>query len=114
MTRLFPRSLFGKYAVAFAGLIVLVLLANGVLETWFTYSETTALLAKAQSEKAEVTARRIGQFIDEIERQISWATRASATTIEQRRADYALLLQQTPAIDRLIQLDNAGKEQLRL
>jgi signal transduction histidine kinase len=112
--RLFPRSLFGKYAVAFAGLIVLVLLANGVLETWFTYSETTALLAKAQSEKAEVTARRIGQFIDEIERQISWATRASATTIEQRRADYALLLQQTPAIDRLIQLDNAGKEQLRV
>jgi len=110
----FPRSLFGKYVVAFVGLIVLVLLANGALETWFTYDETTQLLAKAQSEKAEATGRRIDQFIEELERQISWATRASTTTVEQRQADYALLLQQAPAIERLIHLDNAGKEQLRV
>jgi hypothetical protein len=45
------------------------------------------------------------KFISEIERQISWATRASSTTIEQRRTDYALLLEQVPAIDRLIYLD---------
>ena len=114
MKRLLPRSLFGKYAVAFVGLIVLVLLTNGALETWFTYNETTELLAKAQSEKAETTARRVGQFIDDLERQISWATRASSTTLEQRRADYGLLLQQVPAIERLIYLDSAGKENLRV
>ncbi len=72
------------------------------------------MLTKSLSEKAEATSRRIEQFLSEIERQISWATRASATTIEERRSDYALLLQQVPAIDRLVQLDGAGREQLRL
>jgi adenylate cyclase len=91
-----------------------VLAVNGGLETWFTYRQTTELLAKAQSEKAEATARRIEQSVSEIERQISWATRASATTLDQRRSDYALLLQQVPAVDRVIQLDGAGKELLRL
>jgi signal transduction histidine kinase len=112
--RFFPRSLFGKYAVAFVGLIVLVLLANGALESWFTYNDTTQLLAKALSQKAEATGRRITQGIDELERQISWATRASSTTLDQRRADYGLLLQQAPAIERLIHLDSAGKEDLRV
>ncbi len=93
------RSLFGKYVVSFVGLVVLVLVVNGGLETWFIYRETTQLSAKAQSERAEATARRIEQFVSEIERQISWATRASATTVEQRRSDYALLLQQVPAIE---------------
>ena len=109
-----PRSLFGKYVTSFVEVVVLVLAVNGGLETWFTYRQTTELLAKAQSEKAEATARRIEQSVSEIERQISWATRASATTLEQRRSDYALLLQQVPAVDRVIQLDAAGKEQLRL
>jgi len=108
------RGLFGKYVLSFVGLVVLVLAVNGGLDIWFVYHDTTQLLAKAQGEKAEATARRIDQFVSEIERQISWATRASATTIEQRRSDYALLLQQVPAIDRVIQLDGAGLEQLRL
>jgi signal transduction histidine kinase/HAMP domain-containing protein len=108
------NGLFGKYVISFVGLVVLVLAVNGALETWFMYRETTQLLASAQSEKAESTARRIEQFVSEIERQISWATRASATTVEQRRSDYALLLQQVPAVDRVIQLDGAGREQLRL
>src|SRR5215470_18369794 len=110
----FRRSLFGKYVLSLVGLVVLVLAVNGGLETWFMYRETTQLLTKTQSEKAETTARRIEQFVSEIERQISWATRASATTIEQHRSDYALLLQQVPAIDRVIQLDGSGKEQLRV
>jgi signal transduction histidine kinase len=108
------RGLFGKYVISFVGLVVLVLAVNGGLETWFMYRETTNLLTDAQSEKAEATARRIEQFVSEIERQISWATRASATTVEQRRSDYALLLQQVPAVERVIQLDGTGKEQLRL
>jgi len=108
------RGIFSKFVVSFVGLVVLVLLVNGALETWFMYSETTQILAKAQSEKATTTANRIDQFLSDIERQISWATRASSTTVEQRRSDYAQLLQQVPAIDSLIYLDGAGKEQLRL
>src|SRR5262249_30125141 len=108
------KGLFGKYVLSFVGLIVLLLVVNGGLETWFLYREATEWGIRAQPEKAESTARRIEQFVSEIERQISWATRASSTTVEQRRADYALLLQQVPAIDRVIQLDGSGKEQLRL
>jgi signal transduction histidine kinase len=107
------KGLFGKYVVSFVGLVVLVLAVNGGLETWFMYSEITQLLANAQSDKAEATARRIEQFVSELERQISWTTRASATSVE-RRSDYAQLLQQAPSIDRVIQLDGAGKEQLRV
>src|SRR4051812_37058003 len=91
-----PTGLFGKYVLAFVGLVVVVLAVNGGLETWFTYVDTTELLAQTQSEKAEATASRIQQFVSDLERQISWATRASATTIEQRRSDYTQLLQQAP------------------
>ena len=107
-----PRGLFGKYVVAFVGLIVIVLGTNGALETWFTYNDTIEVLVKAQSDKAEAAARRIQQFVEEIERQISFATRASASTIEQRLADYQLLLQEVPAIEQLSQLDGKGMEQL--
>jgi adenylate cyclase len=113
-----PRSwwkgLFGKYVISFVGLIVILLVVNGGLEAWFMYRDTTGLLVKAQSEKADAMARRIEQFVSEAERQINWATRASSATSDQRRADYSLLLQQLPAIERVIHLDSAGKEQLRL
>ncbi|MFL6796677.1 MAG: ATP-binding protein [Xanthobacteraceae bacterium] len=109
-----PRGLFGKYVISFVGLVVVVLALNAGFETWFLYRETTQFLANAQADKAEAMARRIEQFVAEIERQISWATRASVTTVEQRRADYTLLLQQLPAVERIIQLDGAGLEQLRL
>ena len=75
-----PRSwwkgLFGKYVISFVGLVVFLLVVNGGLESWFMYRDTTGLLVKAQSEKADATARRIEQFVSEVERQISWATRA--------------------------------------
>jgi len=108
------RGYFGKFVLSFVGLVVLVLVVNGALETWFMYRETTQIVVKSGSEKAEAIARRVEQFVTEMERQISWATRASTTTIEQRRADYELLLQQVPAIDRTIYLDSAGREQVRL
>jgi adenylate cyclase len=108
------RGLFGKYVISFVGLVVFLLVVNGGLESWFMYRDTTGLLVKAQSEKADAMARRIEQFVSEVERQINWATRASSVTSDQRRADYSLLLQQVPAIERVIHLDGAGKEQLRL
>src|SRR5260370_18113494 len=66
------------------------------------------------SEKADATARRIEQSVSELERQISWVTRASVVTIEQRRADYAQLLNQVPAVSQIFWLNGNGREQLRL
>ena len=111
---LHPRGYFAKFVLSFIGLVVFVLLVNGGLETWFMYRETTQLVVKSEGEKAEATARRVEQFLSETERQISWATRASTTTVEQRHQDYQLLLQQVPAIERAIYLDSGGREQVRL
>src|SRR5205807_8418848 len=69
-----------------------------------------------QQEKAGSAARRIEQFVDEIERQLGWTTAPqwAASPLEQRRFDYVRLLRQVPAITELIQLDHAGKEQLKV
>jgi len=107
-------GLFAKYVVCFVGLVVFVLAVNVALETWSMYRETTVTVANSESEKAEATAHRIDQFLEEVERQISWVTRASVTTLEQRRADYVQLLQRTPAVEELLQLDGSGREQLRV
>ena len=72
------EGLFAKYVVSLVGLVVFVLAVNGAMETWISYRGTRVALVDAMGEKAEATARRIEQSISELERQISWVTRASA------------------------------------
>src|ERR1700724_1865545 len=85
------EGLFAKYVVSLVGLVVFVLAVNGAMETWISYRATKTTLTDAMSEKAEATSKRIEQSIAELERQISWVTRASVKTLEDRRADYAQL-----------------------
>src|SRR6202163_1778744 len=114
------EGLFAKYVMSLVGLVVFVLAVNGATETWISYRATKTTLIDAMSEKAEATARRIEQSISELERQISWVTRASAktysgeVTLEQHHADYVQLLNQMPAVSQLTLLDQNGREQLRL
>ena len=107
-------GLFAKYVVSFVGLVVFVLAVNGALELSITYRDTTTTVAAQQTQRAEAIADRITQFIAEMERQISWATRASSITAEQHRADYNLLLQQVPAVEELIHLGGDGRERIRV
>src|ERR1700677_1037158 len=107
-------GLFAKYVIALVGLVVFVLAVNGALETWISYRATESTLTDAMGEKAEATARRIEQSVSELERQISWVTRASAVKLEHHRADYAQLLNQVPAISALSLLSGDGHELLRL
>jgi adenylate cyclase len=107
-------GLFAKYVMSLVGLVVFVLLVNGALEIWISYTQTRTALIRTMSEKADATAHRIEQSIVDLERQVSWVTRASVVTVEQRRADYAELLNQVPAVSRIFQLDGQGREQLRL
>jgi adenylate cyclase len=108
------RGLFAKYVMSLVGLVVFVLAVNGALEIWISYNQTRTALIHAMSEKADATAHRIEQSVVDLERQVSWVTRASVVTVEQRRADYAELLNQVPAVSRIFQLDGQGREQLRL
>jgi class 3 adenylate cyclase/HAMP domain-containing protein len=108
------EGLFAKYVVSLVGLVVFVLAVNGSIETYISYRATKTTLVDAMSEKAEATAKRIDQSIAELERQISWVTRASATKLEDRRNDYIQLLGQVPPVIQLSQLSGQGREVLRL
>src|ERR1700724_1608883 len=112
-----PRGrLFRKYVLLIVGLVSLVLLLNSALDFWFSYEENKAALFRIQQEKAGSARRRIGQCVDEIERQLGWTTAPqwAASPLEQRRQDYVRLLRQVPAITELAQLDGTGKEQLKV
>jgi len=112
--RFLREGLFAKYVISLVGLVVFVLAVNGAMETWITYRATRATLTDGMSEKVEAAARRIEQSVSELERQISWVTRASSTTLEAHRNDYAQLLNQVPAVSQLSFLTGDGREQLRL
>ncbi len=107
-------GLFAKYVIYLVGLVLVVLIINGAIEAWFIYRETKSSLITAMAEKADVTARQIERYLSDTERQISWVTRASAGTIDQRRSDYIKLLQQVPAVNQVYYLDGTGHEQLRV
>src|ERR1700748_2957106 len=81
------RGLFAKYVAALVGLVVFVLAVNGATESWISYRGTKTTLIDAMGEKAETSGGRIEQSIAELERQISWVTRASAVKLEDHRAD---------------------------
>lgn len=108
------QGLFAKYVVSLVGLVVFVLAVNGATETWISYRATKATLVEAMAEKADATAKRIDQAVSDLQRQVSWVTRASAAKLEDRQADYAQLLTQVPAVTQLYQINGDGREQLRL
>ncbi|MGY3077515.1 HAMP domain-containing protein [Bradyrhizobium sp. LM6.10] len=113
-TRFLREGLFAKYVVSLVGLVVFVLAVNGAMESWISYRATKTQLTDGLEDKAQAAARRIEQSISELERQISWVTRASQDTLEKRRADYAQLLHQVSVVNQLFQLNGEGREVLRV
>jgi len=108
--------LFQKYIALFVLVVSLALLANGLLDVWFSYQEHRAAWVRIQHDQAEAAAAKIAQFIKEIEAQLGWTTQLpwAVSSIEQRRFDARRLLRQVPAITELAQLDGSGKERLRV
>ena len=74
------EGLFAKYVIALVGLVVFVLAVNGAMEIWISYRGTKTTLNDGMSEKAEATAQQIEQSMSDLERQISWVTRAYSNT----------------------------------
>jgi hypothetical protein len=81
--------LFRKYAVVLAGLVSVALIANGLLDIWFSYREQRALLVRIQAEQAATAAARISHFVTEIEGQMGWTTQMAWNPgdIQQRRLE---------------------------
>jgi HAMP domain-containing protein len=91
-------------------------LANGIFEVYFFYKEYKSSLVRLQREQADAAAAKIAQFLKEIEGELGWTTQLSWSTrnIEQRRSEALRLLHQVPAITELSQLDESGRERLRV
>jgi signal transduction histidine kinase len=111
------RRLLWKYVIFFSLLVTGALLANGIIETYFSYQENKEALAAVQREKAQAAATRIENFVLEIERQMGWVTQpraAVAAPVEQRRFDFFRLQRQVPAITEISYVDASGREQVRV
>src|SRR5262245_48296833 len=109
-------TLFWKYVVLFAVVTSVALIANNLVDIWFTVRDHRAALIRIQKEQAISAASKISQFIKEIEGQLGWTTHLSWETeaTEQRSLDGRRLLRQVPAIAELSLLDNEGRQQLRI
>jgi signal transduction histidine kinase/ActR/RegA family two-component response regulator len=108
--------LFRKYALLFAVIVSAALVANGLIDIWFSYREQNALLMRFQQERADAAAAKIGQFVKEIEGQIGWTTQLAWTagSVEPRRLEALRLLRQVPAIIEVSLLDASGREQIKV
>jgi signal transduction histidine kinase len=114
--RAWRTPLAAKLAAALIGLVILVLLVNGAINTWLSYSQAKSAALEVQEEKARSAAMRVGEFLADIENQLGWTTGAEwrRTQPDQQRYDFVRLLRQVPAITELSYLDGQGKEQLKV
>jgi hypothetical protein len=65
------RRLFSKYVALFVAVVCIALVSNGIFDVLFYYREHKVSLIRIQREQAEAAAAKIGQFIKEIESQLS-------------------------------------------
>ncbi|MFL6799068.1 MAG: NahK/ErcS family hybrid sensor histidine kinase/response regulator [Xanthobacteraceae bacterium] len=115
LSTLFGGRLFRKYVAFFLALVFLSLVPNSFVDIWLSYDQLRTLLVRLQSQQATFAAEKIGQFVKEIEGQMSWAIQLplQAKTEDDWRFDAARLLRQVPAVTEIVQLDGAGKERYR-
>lgn len=105
-----------KYTVFVASALALALGLNGLIGTFFAFSDQRALVVRVQQEQAQSAAQRIGGFIGDIVRQLDWAAASSETGSpdEEARLDGLRLLRQISSIIELRQVDRNGREIIAL
>jgi two-component system, NtrC family, sensor kinase len=115
VARAFPGGLTRRLTVTMVLLVTVALVFNGAVNMALSYREAIAAASEVEREKALATAERVVQFFDGIETQMGWTTRAewARASLDQRRYDFIRLLRQSPPITDVIQIDPAGREQLR-
>ena len=105
-----------KFIFCILALLAFVLVANRVIDTWFSYQAQAALIDRMQRQQVEGAAVQIAQFIKEIENQMEWLVQLpwNSMTDDEWRLEFARLLRQVPAITVLARIDAAGLEQARV
>ena len=112
------RTLFRKYAVYFAGLVSVALLASGLLGLYFAYHESRALIEELQREKVRAIALRIEQFARLIEVQLRAPLVLRAAGVSENPNELHLelirLLRQAPAVIDVAWVDGSGVQQVKV
>jgi signal transduction histidine kinase/CheY-like chemotaxis protein len=108
--------LFPKYVALFLAVVAIALVPNGIMDVWLSYQEQKDLLFRIQREQAKSAAEKIGQFVEEIVGQMSWATQLPVATKsdDEWRFDAVRLLRQAPAVTEFTHLDASGRERFRM
>jgi signal transduction histidine kinase/CheY-like chemotaxis protein len=108
--------LFRKYVAFLLVVVALALIPNVLLDVWFSYQQMRTLLVRIQTEQVSSAADKIGQFVKEVEGQLSWVTQLSLAdkSDDEWRFDAVRLLRQAPAVTELAQLDAQGRERYRM
>ena len=106
--------LFRKYLVLIISLVASVVLVSGGIGFRFSYLENKSALADLQHEKAIAAAARIEQYMQQIERQLTYAAlpQIDPRDIELRRIEFLKVLRQAPEVTDIALLDGTGHEQL--
>ena len=74
-----PRGrLLRKYVVVFVGLVGGVLMASSLVELYFAYQQTKAVIVREERATAAATAAKIEEFTRDIERRVREITQAAA------------------------------------
>lgn len=111
-----PRAWRKRISVRYAAAIFLVvgsaMIAQGLVTTWFAWTEARRLVAEIQVARVAGAADRIGHFVRDIEARLRslvatpWLVRDD----EDRRIDALRLMREVTPIAELARVDAAGRE----
>ncbi|MCK6427481.1 response regulator [Betaproteobacteria bacterium PRO7] len=111
------RPIATRYAALVAALLAVALIASGALETWVSHRDRQAALEVLQREKAQAAAAAVSRFVEDVLRNLEWATLSvpgAGGELDGRRLEFLKLLRLEPAITTVTLADASGREQLRV
>ncbi|SDR27477.1 Signal transduction histidine kinase [Rhizobiales bacterium GAS191] len=109
-------SLLQKFVASSLAIVAIALLANGILDIWFSYQDQKRILVRVQADEARLASERIDQFFTDVVQQMQWANSLPSHlgSADQARLDAIRLLKEVPAIIEFTQVDAQGREELHL
>lgn len=105
-----------RYALRLCGLTLLLLLASGMVEMYFSYRESLESIERVQAVRADAAAHEISVYLEDIESGLRDSAKLPwghpDFDLAQRREEFYRLQRQIPAVIELQAVDANGRETL--